>query len=403
MNMEREGISREKKEKEEEVRILESLLADEKKIFEVVKREAQDAKARFADERRTEILDAEEGNLGDMEALIPDEKVVVTFSKRGYVKRVPLEQYRTQKRGGLGVIGAETVEEDFIEDMIVTTNHKYLLFFTDAGRVHWLKTYQIPEGGRYSKGKPIVNLLELKEEKVSAWISVQEFSENLHLMMATRNGSIMKTKLSAFSRPRKGGINAITLREGDSLIEVRKTDGNQNLMLGTRKGLAIRFDEKDVRETGRGSIGVRGIRLRKGDGVVGFAVCNKPHILTLTENGYGKRTMLEEYRLQGRGGQGIINIKTGGRNGNVVGVKSASDNDEVIVVSSSGRIVRMGTGDISVIGRNTMGVRIAKLKENEKVSSFTVMKPEEKAAEEQAGEIPEAGGEGPEPHSAAAE
>jgi DNA gyrase subunit A len=402
-NMEREGISREKKEKEEEVRILESLLADEKKIFEVVKREAQDAKARFADERRTEILDAEEGNLGDMEALIPDEKVVVTFSKRGYVKRVPLEQYRTQKRGGLGVIGAETVEEDFIEDMIVTTNHKYLLFFTDAGRVHWLKTYQIPEGGRYSKGKPIVNLLELKEEKVSAWISVQEFSENLHLMMATRNGSIMKTKLSAFSRPRKGGINAITLREGDSLIEVRKTDGNQNLMLGTRKGLAIRFDEKDVRETGRGSIGVRGIRLRKGDGVVGFAVCNKPHILTLTENGYGKRTMLEEYRLQGRGGQGIINIKTGGRNGNVVGVKSASDNDEVIVVSSSGRIVRMGTGDISVIGRNTMGVRIAKLKENEKVSSFTVMKPEEKAAEEQAGEIPEAGGEGPEPHSAAAE
>ncbi|MBD3398034.1 DNA gyrase subunit A [Candidatus Micrarchaeota archaeon] len=393
-NMEREGIVREKKEKEGEIRILESLLADEKKILEVVKREAQEAKARFADERRTEILDVEE-DLGDMEALIPDEKVVVTFSKRGYIKRVPLEQYRTQKRGGLGVIGAETVEEDFIEDLIVTTNHRYLLFFTDAGRVHWLKTYQIPEGGRYSKGKPIVNLLELKEEKVSAWISVQEFSENLHLMMATRNGSIMKTKLSAFSRPRKGGINAITLREGDSLIEVRKTDGSQSLMLGTKNGLAIRFDEKDVRETGRGSMGVRGIRLRKGDGVVGFAVCSKPHILTITENGYGKRTRLEEYRLQGRGGQGIINIKTGGRNGSVVGVKSASDGDELIVVSSSGRIVRMGASDISVIGRNTMGVRIAKLKESEKVSSFTVMKPEEKAAEEQAEEVPEPESKGP--------
>ncbi|MCP4647797.1 MAG: DNA gyrase subunit A [bacterium] len=388
-NMEREGIINEKKEKEEEIRILESLLADEKKIFEVIKKEAESVRARFADARRTEILDAEED--GDIESLIPDDQVVVTFSKRGYIKRVPLEEYRKQRRGGLGVIGAETVEEDFIEDVIVTTNHKYMLFFTDAGRVHWLKTYRIPEGGRYAKGKPIVNLLELKEENVSAWVAVDEFSENMHLMMATRNGSITKTKLSAFSRPRKGGIIAITLREGDSLIEVRKTDGNQNLMLATKKGLAIRFDEKDVRQTGRGSMGVRGIRLKKGDEVVGFAVCSKPNILTITENGYGKRTTLGEYRLQGRGGQGIINIKTGGRNGSVVGVKSVSDEDEIIVVSSRGRIVRMGAKDISTIGRNTMGVRIAKLKEKEKVSSYTVMKQEEAPPEEPAsGEEPAA-------------
>lgn len=374
-SMEREGIERERGEKEEEIRILEALLADEGKILEVVKRETEEVKAKFGDARKTVILDAEEA--GDLEALIPDEKVVLTFSKRGYIKRVPLEEYRRQKRGGLGVIAAETVEDDFIEDVIVTTNHRYMLFFTDAGRVHWLKTYQVPEGGRYAKGKPIVNLLELEKENVTAWISVDEFREGEYLVMATRKGTITKVSLPAFSRPRKGGIHAITLREGDALIDVKKTDGKQTLLIGTRDGQAIRFNESDVRRTGRGSMGVRGIRLKKGDAVVGFTVCGKPHILTITENGYGKRTGVEEYRIQARGGQGIINIKAGGRNGKVVGVKAAAEEDEVIVASSSGRIVRMGAGGISVIGRNTMGVRIAKLKEKEKVSSFTVMKPGE--------------------------
>ena len=373
--MEREGIEKERKEKEEEIRILETLLADEKKILEVVKREALDIKARFADPRRTEIIEGEGED--DIESLIPDETVVVTFSKRGYIKRVPLEEYRQQKRGGLGVIGAETVEADFIEDVIVTTNHKYLLFFTDAGRVHWLKAYRIPEGSRYSAGKPIVNLLELKDEKATAWIAVDEFGENEYLVMATKEGTVTKTRLSSFSRPRKGGIISITLREGDQLIGVRKTDGSQSLLMGTKNGKSIRFHEKDVRETGRSAMGVRGIRLSKGDEVVGFTVCDKPYIMTLTENGYGKLTAVEEYRLQSRGGQGIINIKAGGRNGNVAGVKSASAEDEVIVVSSSGRIVRISAKDISVIGRNTMGVRIAKLKENEKVSSCTVVKGEE--------------------------
>lgn len=395
--MEREGIEREKREKEEEIKGLEELLSDQEKILEVIKKETMEVKAKYSDPRRTQILEAEEDG-GDIERLIPDDKVVVTFSKRGYIKRVPLESYKTQRRGGLGVIGAETVEEDFIEDVIVTTNHKYLLFFTDAGRVHWLKTYRIPEGGRYSKGKPVVNLLELDKENVTAWISVDEFGEDEYLVMATRNGTVTKTRMSAFSRPRKGGIIALTLREGDTLIDVKKTDGNQTLLVGTRNGIAIRFAEKDVRETGRGSMGVRGIRLNKGDSVVGFAVCSKPHILTITENGYGKRTGVEDYRVQARGGKGIINIKAGGRNGSVAGVKAVSDDDEAIVVSSSGRIVRVGAGEISVIGRNTMGVRIAKLKENEKVSSFTVLKKDAEEVPEgiPGGEERESGGRGKE-------
>jgi DNA gyrase subunit A len=383
-SMERDGIESEKKEKEGEIRVLEALLADEQKILEVVKAETEEVKAKFADARKTEILEDEEG--GDIESLIPDEKVVLTFSKRGYIKRVPLEEYKRQKRGGLGVIAAETVEDDFIEDVIVTTSHKYMLFFTDAGRVHWLKTYRIPEGGRYSRGKPIVNLLELDKESVTAWVSVDSFGDDEYLVMATRQGTINKTLLSAFSRPRKGGIMAITLREGDSLIDVKKTDGKQSLLIGTRDGQAIRFNESDVRKTGRGSMGVRGIRLKKGDAAVGFAVCSKPHLLTITENGYGKRTKVEEYRVQARGGMGIINIKAGGRNGKVVGVKAVDEGDEIIVVSSRGRIVRMGAGDISVIGRNTMGVRIAKLKESERVSSFTIMVPEDEEIGEGAGE-----------------
>jgi DNA gyrase subunit A len=398
-NMEREGIEKEKREKEEEIRGLLELLGDERKILDVIKEETQEVKAKFGSPRKTEILEAEEE--GDIESLIPDEKVVVTFSKRGYIKRVPLEEYKKQRRGGLGVIAAETVEDDFIVDVIVTTNHKYLLFFTDAGRVHWLKTYRIPESGRYSKGKPIVNLLELDKENVTAWVSVDEFGDNEYLVMATRNGTITKTVLSAFSRPRKGGIIAITLREGDSLIDVKKTDGEQSLLIGTRDGQAVRFNEKDVRKTGRGSMGVRGIRLRKADAVVGLAVCSKPQILTITENGYGKRTEVGEYRVQARGGQGIINIKASRRNGKVVGVKSTEEGDEVIVVSSRGRIVRMGASGISVIGRNTMGVRIAKLKDGEKVSSFTVMKPEENDAgaegEAQEPKSPGGGGSGQEP------
>lgn len=383
-NMERDGIANEHKEKEIEIKFLEELLADEKKILDVVKKETLEIKSKYANPRKTEITagGAEGEEDADIEALIPDEKVVVTFSAKGYIKRVPLEEYKNQRRGGLGIIGAETVEEDYIEGVTVTTNHKYILFFTDSGRVHWLKTYRIPEGGRYSRGKPIVNLLELGGEKVTAWISVDEFREGESLVMATKKGIVAKKALSDFSRPRKGGIIAITLKEGDRLMDVKRIDGKQALLVGTKEGMAIRFEEADVRETGRSSMGVRGIKLVGSDEVVGLTVCDKPHILTITENGYGKRTEVGEYRIQGRSGQGIINIKTEGRNGAVVGAKAVEDNDEVIVAISSGKIIRMNASEISIIGRNTMGVRVAKLREGEKVSSFTIMKREEGGNEE---------------------
>jgi len=253
------------------------------------------------------------------------------------------------------------------------------LFFTDKGRVYWLKTYEIPEGGRYSTGKPIVNLLQLQDnnEKISSWISVQEFSEKEYLSMVTKNGIIKRISLDNFARPRRTGIIAITLKEGDELVEVVKTDGKQELLIATRKGQAIRFSEEDARELGRTGQGVIGIRFKEGeDQVVGIAVCNKPSILVITENGYGKRTAVDDYRLQSRGGSGVINMKTEGRNGDVIGVRAVDENDEMIVISSKGQTIRSPVSGISVIGRNTQGVRIIRLSEGEKVASFTSMKKE---------------------------
>ena len=372
--LEREGIGNEAREKMEEAKILEELLADERKILEVIKRETIEIKNKYGEPRRTGIIEApmEEG----IEDLIPDEPVVVTISKKGYVKRVPLEEYRTQKRGGKGRIGAATVEEDFIEDVIVTTNHKYILFFTDKGKVHWLKAYAIAEAGRYAKGKPIVNLLQAPDQRITAYISVEEFRENEYFFMATKKGRVKRVESASFSRPRAGGIIAIGLKEGDELINVRKTDGGQTVLLGTRKGQSIRFKGTDVRCMGRTAEGVRGIRLRKGDEVVGMAICSKPHVLTITENGYGKKTKIEEYRVQSRGGSGIINIKAGGRNGDVVGVR-AVDDDEAIIATNRGMVIRVDVSGISTVGRNTMGVRVIRMKEGEKVASFTTIEASE--------------------------
>ena len=368
--LEREGIGNEAREKMDEIRVLEALLADERKILEVIKLETVEIRDKYGEPRRTGIIEAamEEG----IEDLIPDEPVVVTISKKGYVKRVPLEEYRTQKRGGKGRIGAATVEEDFIEDVIVTTNHKYILFFTDTGKVHWLKAYLVPEAGRYAKGKPIVNLLQAPDQRITAYISVEEFKENEYFFMATKKGTVKRVESASFSRPRAGGIIAIGLKEGDELINVRKTDGEQAVVLGTKKGQSIRFKETDVRCMGRTAEGVRGIRLRKGDEVVGMAICNKPHVLTITENGYGKKTKIEEYRLQSRGGSGIINIKAGGRNGDVVGVR-AVDDDEAVIATNRGMVIRVSVSGISTVGRNTMGVRVIRMKEGEKVASFTTI------------------------------
>jgi DNA gyrase subunit A len=374
---------------------LKEVLADMNKILRIIKDELLEVKAKYGDKRRTSIVDVE-GEI-TAEELIPNDQVVIPISGRGYVKRVGLDEYRTQHRGGKGVMGAETKEQDFVQDVIVVRNHNYILFFTDRGRVFWLKAYQIPEAGRYAAGKSLVNLLDLKDEKVSSWIPVPEFKPDEYLVMVTKNGIVKRTSLENFSHPRKTGIIAITLRDADQLVDVIKTDGKEELVIATKQGQAIRFDENEAREIGRAGMGVIGIRLKeKDDAVVGVASCKKyPSILTITENGYGKRTATGEYRLQGRGGSGVINMKTEGRNGAVVGVKGVQEGDEIIVISSNGQTIRSPVSGISVIGRNTQGVRIIRLQEEEgeKVASFAVVpkaEPADGGAQEAAGNPAEA-------------
>jgi DNA gyrase subunit A len=342
------------------------------KILEIIKKELVEIKEKYTDQRRTDILEAEDD--GDIESLIPNNDVVVVLSSRGYVKRVNVEEYRSQHRGGKGVIGTETKEEDAVQDVIVTKNHNYLLLFTDKGRAFWLKVYKVPEGSRYATGKTLVSLLDLKEEKVTSCISVENFETQEFLFMVTKGGIVKRTALSNFSNVRKVGIIAITLKEGDGLVEVIKTDGKQQLIIATKKGQSIRFAEEEAREIGRTGQGVIGIRFsEQNDEVVGIATCTKPAILTITENGYGKRTAIDDYRLQGRGGSGVINIKIEGRNGDVVGVRAVEETDEIIVMSSKGQAIRTYVKDISVIGRNTQGVRIIRLEDGETVANFAVV------------------------------
>ncbi|MBD3263458.1 DNA gyrase subunit A, partial [Candidatus Woesearchaeota archaeon] len=290
--LEREKIDREYEELQKKISWLKEVLADINKVLEIIKEELQEIKRKYGDERRTEIIEVADERTP--EALIPNTTVVVVVSNRGYIKRVPLSEYRLQHRGGKGIIGAETKEEDFVRDVIVTKNHNYMLFFTDKGRVHWMKTYQVPQAGRYASGRSLISLLDLKEEKITSWISVKgEFKETEFLMMITKKGIAKRTCLANFKRPRKGGIIAITLKEGDDLIDVIKTSGTDDVVIATRNGQAIRFNETDARETGRTAQGVIGIRMKGDDVVVGAAVCKKPTVLTITENGYGKRTHID--------------------------------------------------------------------------------------------------------------
>ncbi len=387
--LEREKIDAEHAELLRTIKWLRDVLGDEKKVLELIKKETLEMKEKYGDMRRTEIGEAEDDI--EIEDLIPDEQVAVVITESDYIKRVPIAEYRSQKRGGKGVIGTETKEEDMIKDLIVASTHDYLLFFTDKGMVHWLKVYRLPSGSRYAIGKAIVNLLELKDEKVSAWIPVRAFSEKEFLVMATKNGTVKRTSLMEYGRPRRGGIIAITLREKDSLINARHTGGSNDIVLATKNGYAIRFNEKDVREIGRTGQGVRGIRLRHGDEVVSMALDTHRTLLTITENGYGKRTELGEYRKQGRGGMGIINIRTKGRNGAVVAVRSVDDSDEIMVVSSSGKMIRVPVSGISTIGRNTQGVRIMKLDDKEKIVSAARLLSSEHLVETEAiGEAPKA-------------
>src|SRR5437879_4217330 len=320
--------------------------------------------------RRTEIL-TETTEL-TIEDLLADEEMVVTITRSGYIKRTHVEAYRSQRRGGKGVTGMETKEEDIVEDLFVASTHSYLLFFTNLGKVHWLKVHEIPEGGRQAKGKAMVNLLSLREsEAVATCVPVRDFGAGGYVLFATRQGKVKKTELEAFSHPRAGGIQAIGLEDGDMVITARRTDGQREVMIATKLGMIIRFPEDEARPMGRTASGVRGIDVEDGDQVIAAdAVQEAASILTVTERGYGKRTPLDEYRLQGRAGKGIIDIKTAGRNGTVVGMLQVREGDDILVVTTKGKLIRIHAADVSSQGRNTMGVRIIELDADDKVGSI---------------------------------
>jgi DNA gyrase subunit A len=365
--LERDKINEEYLETIKLMEKLRHILENERLVLEIIIEELKALKEKFGDPRRTELIEkTEEIRLED---LIVEEQMVVTVSNTGYIKRNAISLYRTQGRGGKGVTGMTTKEEDFVETLFVASTHDYVLIFTNRGRVFWLKVYEIPEAGRAARGKAIVNLVKLSPgESPSAILPVSGFEEGKYVVMATRQGVVKKTDLSAYSHPRADGIIAAVIDPGDSLIDARLTDGNKEIFLGTKNGLAIRFNEQVVRPIGRVSRGVRGMSLEDDDEVVGMEVLSgDAAILTITEHGYGKRTQSSEYRIQGRGGKGIITIKTSERNGAVVGMKQVTNEDNLMIITSTGKIIRIAVAKISVIGRNTQGVRLINIDTDEKV------------------------------------
>jgi len=360
-NLEREKIRKELAELKGVISKLKAILASREKIFQIIKEELLEIKEKYGDERRTEITyttrEIEE------EDLIPEENVVVTLSNLGYIKKINIDEYRLQRRGGKGVIGMGTKEEDFTKAVFTCSTHDYILFFTNKGKVYWLKAYHIPTAGRTAKGRAIVNLIQMeRDEKISAAIPLSNFEG--YLFMATKNGTVKKTKLKDYSNPRKTGIIAIDLREEDELVNVVLTDGNKDIILSTKKGKCMKFSEKDVRPTGRNTMGVRGIRLQN-DTVVSLDIAEKGKTLfTITEGGYGKRTRMEEYPIHRRGGKGVINIRL--KHGDVVSSKCIDENDEILVITEKGIMIRIKAKDISIIGRNTQGVRVIRV-ENDSV------------------------------------
>lgn len=375
--LERKKIEDEYKETIKLIEKLKGILTNEEKRKEIIKEELLYLKDKFGDERRTEIIyDYEEFSLED---IIAEEDVVVTISHKGFIKRFPVSGYRKQARGGKGVTGAGTKDDDFIEHMFIATTHQYILFFTDKGKCYWLKVFEIPEAGRASRGRSVLNLINKeKDEEITAFVNVKEFREDQFLVMATEQGTIKKTVLSAYGNVRKGGINAINLNSGDRLIAVKMTEGNNDIVLGTRNGFAIRFKESDVRDMGRTATGVRGIKLSKGDIVVGLIVIKRQTtILVVTEKGYGKRSDISEYRTTHRGGKGIITVKTSDKVGKMISMLEVTDNEELIIISTQGMVIRQGISDIRVMGRNTQGVRVIRLNEGDSIADISKVVPDD--------------------------
>jgi DNA gyrase subunit A len=357
------GLEREKLEKEledtlEKIKYLKSILADEKILLNIIKEELQVIRNKFADNRRSEIIVDEDDF--DLEDLIKEEDIVVTRTHYGYVKRLPMDTYRSQRRGGKGVTGHSTKEEDFVEDLFITTTHHFILFFTNTGRVYKLKGYQIPEAGRQAKGTAIVNLLNLEPgEKIATVIPVRGFDDDVNLVMSTKYGIIKKTRIKEYVNIRKGGIQAIILKDDDEVIEVRLTDGEKDIMIVTKNGMSIRFLEKDIRTSGRVSQGVIGIRLDEDDYVVSMAAfIEDTNVLCVTENGFGKRTEFDEYKIQNRGGKGILTYRVTEKTGQLAGMKLVRDIDDIILINTDGTIIRMPVMGISILGRATQGVTL---------------------------------------------
>lgn len=349
----------------DEIQGYEAILASEKLVMDIIRQDLVEMRDKYGDKRRTQITDAAADF--DIEDLIQEEDVVVTISHEGYIKRVPIDTYRTQGRGGRGIMGSDAKDGDFIERLFVASTHDYLMVFTNDGRCYWIKVYQLPNLTRQSKGRNIVNLLELGDAKIMSIINVRSFEEG-ELVFATKNGIIKKTQLSAYGNIRTNGVNAIKLDDGDDLISVAITGGNDEILLATRNGMSIRFNEKDARSMGRVSRGVKGIKLKGDDQVVGMVILeDNCSILTICERGYGKRTNVEEYRMQSRGGSGIINIKTTERNGNVVAVMSVTDSHEIMMITRNGIVIRTGLDELREIGRNTAGVRMIKVADDDAV------------------------------------
>lgn len=371
--LEREKIEEEYQEILKTIAYLQGVLADEGKIFGIIKEELTKVKEQYGDDRRTRITLS--GADMDIEDLIAEEDVVITVTHGGYVKRMPLTTYRNQKRGGRGVTGMGTKETDFVEHLLITTTHHTIMFFTNRGLVYRLKGYDIPEATRQAKGTAIVNLLPLASgETITAVIPIREYREDRFLFMATKKGIVKKTGLKEYDTARKGGLIALTLDEDDELIGVRFTDGERRIILGTRDGLAIMFEEDDVRSMGRQARGVHGIRLNDMDEVVGMdTVKDDSEVLTVTEEGYGKRTAATEYRVQQRGGKGVINMKVTEKTGAVVGLKVVTPNQELMLITQDGIVIRTNVDEISVISRNTQGVTLMKTENGDRVASLAVM------------------------------
>ncbi len=384
-SLEIDKLEEELAEVRKQIKQFKTLLGSKEKRMTVLKEELDDLVKRFGDPRRTEIV-AEAGEFS-IEDLIAEEDMVVTISHAGYIKRIPVSTYRRQRRGGRGLNGMGTKEDDWVEHLFIASTHDYVLFFTSDGQVYWLKVYDIPQGGRAARGRPVVNLLQLKpEEGIAAFVAVRDFTDDQYLVFATALGTVKKTVLSAYSNPRSSGINAINIEAGDELIEVQVTTGNNDVVLATRNGLSIRFSEKDVREMGRATAGVRGIKLTAADRVIGMVVIRRDAtLLVVTEKGLGKRSELSDYRVQKRGGKGIITVKKSEKTGAVVTLKEVLPQDELMMVTRHGVIIRVPADGIRVIGRNTQGVRVMNLDEGDTVVDVARVVLEDEDGEEVVG------------------